>query len=59
MAPGLWVSDGTLEGTRSLGGAELPELTVELALGEMEVVGNRIYYRATDPVHGTELWALE
>ena len=49
---GIWRTGGSAAGSvRVQGDFQTP--------GEMEVVGNRIYYRATDPVHGTELWALE
>lgn len=48
----LWSTDGMPAGTlRVEGNFTAPE--------ELTVVGNRLYFRANDPVHGTELWALD
>ncbi|HJX29772.1 MAG TPA: hypothetical protein VJ885_17860, partial [Thermoanaerobaculia bacterium] len=48
----LWSTDGTPAGTvRIEGGFSSP--------GELTVAGPRLFFRATDPVHGMELWALE
>jgi ELWxxDGT repeat protein len=47
----LWRSDGTAAGTVPVEGVDDP--------GEPVLAGSRVFLRASDPVHGTELWALD
>lgn len=48
----LWRTDGTPGGTVLVSDAFRDP-------GELTVAGPRLFFRATDPVHGTELWKLE
>jgi ELWxxDGT repeat protein len=47
----LWQADGTAGGTVRVEGLENPR--------EPTLAGSRVFLRAGDPVHGTELWGLE
>lgn len=48
----IWRTDGTAAGTLPVeGGFQAP--------GELTAVGPRLFFRATDAAHATELWALE
>ena len=49
----IWVSDGTQQGTSLLHASDVR------ANGQMRVVGDRLFFEATDPDHGTELWASD
>jgi ELWxxDGT repeat protein len=51
----LWQSDGTAEGTTPIRQLE-PGQRSSLALA---VAGSRLFFRAFEPVTGTELWAID
>jgi ELWxxDGT repeat protein len=58
---GLWRSDGTEAGTRMLQALPLPTgYRVEgVPDPEPTVVGNRLFFRLDDNVHGPELWVTD
>ncbi|MEQ9301266.1 MAG: T9SS type A sorting domain-containing protein [Cyclobacteriaceae bacterium] len=53
----LWVSDGTIEGTFEL--YDIWEGEVGSFIGDMKVVGDLVFFRADDGIHGTELWVTD
>ena len=52
----LWRSDGTEGGTRMI--HDLVEGPLSSHVGEMTVVGNKLFFWADDNLHGRELWVL-
>jgi ELWxxDGT repeat protein len=53
----LWVSDGTVEGTRLLVDSAPG---VESGLPSwITLLGDRVIFKASDAVHGYELWAVD
>ena len=53
----LWVSDGTARGTRPL--TSTPSRQIFLDLSYAHGVGNRLFFRGFDPVHGLEPWVTD
>lgn len=51
----IWSTDGTPAGTLAL---QRPDGTT-LFGGPLQVAGDRLYFSSSDPVHGSELWALD
>lgn len=50
----LWVSDGTVSGTELISVPGNTQLSSQI--GSLTVMGNKLYFRATDEAHGAELW---
>jgi ELWxxDGT repeat protein len=53
----LWVSDGTMRGTRRL--KDIHRGPGDSRPGSLKVLGRRLYFAADDGVHGRELWASD
>jgi ELWxxDGT repeat protein len=52
----LWMSDGTSSGTRHV--ADMEPGSLATSPPEVIRVGDRVFFSATDKVHGRQLWAL-
>lgn len=56
----LWVSDGTLAGTRPITDFDVEEpFFAPLFAGQIAAAGGRIVFRARDLEHGMQLWATD
>lgn len=61
----LWVSDGTVSGTHMLadinpsGSGIITDTSCSSKLGNLVSAGNKVFFRADDGVHGSELWQTD
>jgi ELWxxDGT repeat protein len=55
----VWVSDGSPEGTVPLTGPGVPGLDEVSSPSALTRAGGSVYFAATTPAHGTELWKTD